>query len=160
MRKAIALAAGLAILAVANHSIYSREHLLADGRIALLELAPVDPRSLMQGDYMRLDFRLPPAVLGEAGGLLDNKRPIVVGLRDERGVVTVLRLHRGEPLAAAELRIELTPKGGEWVIVSDAWSFAEGEAARWAPAKYGEFRLDDKGRAMLVGLRGPGLETL
>jgi len=125
-----------------------------------IELAPVDPRSLMQGDYMRLDFRLPPAVLGEAGGLLDNKRPIVVGLRDERGVVTVLRLHRGEPLAAAELRIELTPKGGEWVIVSDAWSFAEGEAARWAPAKYGEFRLDDKGRAMLVGLRGPGLETL
>ena len=153
-------ATALLVLVAANFAIWQKEDLIARGRPVFIELAPVDPRSLMQGDYMRLDFRLPPAVLGEAGGLLDNKRPIVVGLRDERGVVTVLRLHRGEPLAAAELRIELTPKGGEWVIVSDAWSFAEGEAARWAPAKYGEFRLDDKGRAMLVGLRGPGLETL
>lgn len=52
------LAAGLiAVLAVVNTDIYRKEALLADGRTVILELAPVDPRSLMQGDYMALDFQ-------------------------------------------------------------------------------------------------------
>jgi len=34
----------------------SCERILSDGRVLLLELAPVDPRSLMQGDYMALQF--------------------------------------------------------------------------------------------------------
>lgn len=49
---------------------------------------------------------------------------------------------------------------GDWVVVSDSWSFAEGEAARWAPAKFGEFRIDARGHALLVGLGGEKLEKL
>ncbi|MET0351671.1 MAG: GDYXXLXY domain-containing protein, partial [Rhizobacter sp.] len=48
-------------LAVANVGIARKEALIAHGRTVLVELAPVDPRSLMQGDYMRLNFRLPEA---------------------------------------------------------------------------------------------------
>ena len=59
-----------------------------------------------------------------------------------------------------ELAIELTPKDGRWTVVTDAWFFAEGQAARWAKAKYGEFRVDGRGQALLVGLRGPQLEPL
>jgi uncharacterized membrane-anchored protein len=58
------------------------------------------------------------------------------------------------------LRIELTPAHGDWVLVSDAWSFSEGDAQRWSTARYGEFRVDPKGRALLVGLRGQHLEKL
>ena len=148
------------MLLVANAAIWQKEQLIARGRPVFVELEPVDPRSLMQGDYMRLRFRLPPEVLEGAGGLLDNKRPMVVALRDARDVATVVRLHRGEPLAAGEMRIELTPVGGDWVLVSDAWSFAEGEGERWAKARYGEFRVDADGRALLVGLRGANREQL
>ena len=35
------------------------ERYIADGQPVFVELAPVDPRSLMQGDYMQLNFRLP-----------------------------------------------------------------------------------------------------
>ena len=49
---------------------------------------------------------------------------------------------------------------GDWVLVSDAWSFPEGEAARWSRARFGEFRVDANGRALLVGLRGANLEAL
>ena len=77
-----------------------------------------------------------------------------------RNIATVLRLHRGEPLAADKLRIELTPLHGDWVLVSDAWSFPEGEARRWSRARFGEFRVDADGRALLVGLRGENLEQL
>ena len=56
--------------------------------------------------------------------------------------------------------MELSPKGGRWLVVTDAWFFREGEAERWARARYGEFRLLPDGRAVLVGLRGPALEAL
>jgi len=46
----------LLALGVANRAILGHERTLADGRVLLLELAPVDPRSMMQGDYMALRF--------------------------------------------------------------------------------------------------------
>jgi uncharacterized membrane-anchored protein len=71
-----------------------------------------------------------------------------------------VRRDDGTPLAVDEMRIELTPKNGTWVLVSDAWFFREGEADRWSRAKYGEFRVDPAGKALLVGLRGPELAPL
>ena len=44
--------------------------------------------------------------------------------------------------------------------MTDAWHFPEGEAQRWNLARYGEFRIDKTGRALLVGLRGAHLEPL
>jgi uncharacterized membrane-anchored protein len=123
-------------------------------------LAPVDPRSLMQGDYMALRFVLPSVADGQASGANGGRRPQVVARRDARGIATLQRADRGEPLAGDELRIELSPKNGGWVLVTDAWFFKEGEADRWAQAKYGEFRVDANGRALLVGLRGADLQKL
>ena len=40
------------LLVYFNGSIISKEDLLKNGKLILLELAPVDPRSLKQGDYM------------------------------------------------------------------------------------------------------------
>jgi uncharacterized membrane-anchored protein len=150
----------LLVLAVANIGIWQKQDLIAHGQPVYVELAPVDPRSLMQGDFMRLNFRLPDAVQTETDGLLRAERPRVVARRDARNVATLLRIDRGAPLAADELRIELTPKDGRWILVSDAWFFKEGEAERWAAAKYGEFRVDSRGRALLVGLRGATLDAL
>ncbi len=155
----IALTA-LVVLAVANFAIWQKEDLIANGRPVYLELAPVDPRSLMQGDFMRLNFRMPAAVEGRLDGLLSATRPRVVASLDGRGVATVQRLEDGRPLGADEILIELTPKGGRWIFVSDAWFFAEGEAKRWEPAEYGEFRVGDDGRALLVGLVGDDLIPL
>ncbi|WP_088279873.1 GDYXXLXY domain-containing protein [Ideonella sp. A 288] len=158
-RLAIAASALLA-LAVANVGAWQKENLIADGQPVFVELAPADPRSLMQGDFMRLNFRVPDAVQATADGLLTGARPVVVARRDGRGVATLLRVDDGRPLAADELRLQLTPKDGRWIVVTDAWFFREGEAARWAAAKYGEFRVEPGGRALLVGLRGEGLAPL
>ena len=158
-RTGIALSA-LAVLVVANAGIWQKEDLIARGQPVFVELAPADPRSLMQGDFMRLNFNLPSELQPSIDGLLTKHRPRVVARRDARGVVTLMREDQGSPLAADELRIELTPKDGRWVFVSDAWFFKEGEAARWAAARYGEFRVDSSGRALLVGLRGANLEPL
>lgn len=150
----------VAVLAVANGGIWQKENLIVHGQPVYVELAPVDPRSLMQGDFMRLNFRMPGEVQARLDGLTTSQRPRMVARRDERGVATLVRLDDGTPLAAEEFRFELTPKDGRWILVSDAWFFREGEAQRWQPAKYGEFRVDPGGKALLVGLRGPNLEAL
>ena len=41
---------------------------------------------------------------------------------------------------------------GDWVVVTDAWYFKEGEAERWEAARFGEFRVLPDGRALLVGM--------
>jgi len=150
----------LAVLAVANVGIWQKEQLIRDGRPVFVELAPVDPRSLMQGDFMRLNFNLPGEPAERRAGMLRVDRPKVLARIDERGVATLLRMADGTAPVAGELGIELAPKDGRWILVTDAWFFAEGEAERWARARYGEFRVDGQGRALLVGLRGPTLEPL
>lgn len=154
------LLTGLLVLIVVNVGIWQKEDLIAHGQPVFVELAPVDPRSLMQGDFMQLNYRLPEQVWTYSEGLLDQGRPHIIATRDARGVASLLRMDNGAPLARDEFLFELTPKNGNWILVSDAWFFKEGEAERWAQARYGEFRVDASGRALLVGLRGSQLENL
>lgn len=150
----------VAVIATVNIGIWQKETLIAQGRPVFIELGPVDPRSLMQGDYMRIAFRLPPDLLRPLALHRNATRPRVVGQVDARGVVALKRLDQGQPLTPGEIAIELTRTGNGWTVVTDAWYFKEGEAARWARARYGEFRVDADGRALLVGMRGPALEPL
>jgi len=148
-------------LAVVNVGIARKEAVIAEGRTVLVELAPVDPRSLMQGDYMRLNFRLPAVPVEPGPGDLP---PHVVMQLDERGVATPLRIElAGEEapvLSPSDVRIALVPKDGRWVLVTDAWFFKEGHAERFATAKYGEFRVTADGEALLVGLRDARLSPI
>lgn len=154
------LAGLLLVLVVANGGIWQKEQLIATGEPVFIPLAPADPRSLMQGDFMRLNFLGFTAF--EDLDSLDRRtaRPHVLLLRDARGVATVQGRDDGKPLAPGALRMELTPKDGRWVLVTDAWFFKEGEAGRWEKARFGEFRVMPDGRALLVGMRGENLERL
>jgi uncharacterized membrane-anchored protein len=146
---------------VANGAIWQKQALIATGKRILIPLAPVDPRSLMQGDFMRLRFSVIED--GETGLLQDlaGKRPHLVMTLDSRGVASASRPYKaGQSLGADELRIELTPKSGSWVIVTDAWFFKEGEGAKWQQAKFGEFRVLPSGKALLVGMADAQLQPI
>ena len=41
----------LMILALMNHAIWQKQQHLSQGEEVILKLTPVDPRSMMQGDY-------------------------------------------------------------------------------------------------------------
>jgi uncharacterized membrane-anchored protein len=138
-----------------------KEQLIAHGRPVFVALAPVDPRSLVQGDYMRLEFAMPAALRRSLDRVTTSARPRVVAQLDARGVGTIVRAAEpGGALAPDELAIELRPKGGRWILVTDAWFFREGEAQRWQAAKFGEFRVARDGSALLVSLRGEALQPL
>lgn len=149
------VAPAVLVLAMTNVGIWQKEQTLRQGTTVFVELGPVDPRSLMQGDYMTLAFALPP--VPENGPSSD----FVVARLDNNDVATLARYHDGKtPLAPDEMLIQVKRSGTGQVLFTNAWFFEEGEGQRWAGARYGEFRVDRDGKAVLVGLRGPKLEKL
>jgi uncharacterized membrane-anchored protein len=159
MRKAAALVAGLAVLAFANYGIYQREQLLTDGRVVFLRMSPVDPRSLMQGDYMRLNFE----AADQAFPMLDRKEVadghIVVAL-DQQGIGHFRRIADARPLAADEIALRYRIRAGEPNFATNAYFFEEGQADVYADAAYGEFRVGAGGDMILTGLRNDRLQLL
>jgi uncharacterized membrane-anchored protein len=150
MRKLLVVLAAVAALAVIDWTIAARERLATEGRVVLLELAPVDPRSLMQGDYMALRFRVGDAV--PRGGAVPADGALVLGV-GAGDIATLRRLDEGTPLAADEVRLRYRIRDGAVQLATNAFFFAEGQGARYAGARYGEFRVAPDGEALLTGLR-------
>jgi uncharacterized membrane-anchored protein len=141
-------------LGLVNWAIAARERHLRDGRTVFLEIAPVDPRSLMQGDYMALRFWAAPIADAAADGY-------AVAVVDERRVARVVRQQdEPAPLGPGEIALRYRVRGGETRFATNAFFFQEGDAALYEGARYGEFRVDDDGDLLLTGLRGPALEPL
>jgi uncharacterized membrane-anchored protein len=160
MRRLIALLAGLAILVAVNYGIHQREQLLASGRVVLLELAPVDPRSLMQGDYMALRFAAAVAAFGGGRTGTQTADGHLVLRLDGRGVGEFARFDDGSSLAADEVRMRYRVRAGRPKFGTNAFFFEEGTADRYADARYGEIRVDAEGEAILTGLRDRDLRPL
>jgi uncharacterized membrane-anchored protein len=125
--------------------------MLRDGKTLLIELAPVDPRSLIQGDYMRLEYRIARELYGYSEWPRDGQ--IVVTAGEDNVAVYVRRHDAGTPLAAGEHLLHYRRRGGRIKIGTDAFFFQEGHAARYSVAKYGELRVDASGESLLIGLR-------
>ncbi|MCC6213119.1 MAG: GDYXXLXY domain-containing protein [Burkholderiales bacterium] len=159
MRKAIAVLAGIVLLAAINWNIYGREQLLATGRVVLLELAPVDPRSLMQGDYMALRYRIENEAFGRGRGKESADGRIVVRVGD-RGVASFVRRDAGEPLAAGEALLRFRVRERRVKFATNAYFFQEGTAGQYARARYGEFRVAPDGEMLLTHLVGESFERL
>jgi uncharacterized membrane-anchored protein len=166
-RGAVALLAAVAALAAVNFSIAAKERLLAHGRIVYLELAPVDPRSLMQGDYMQLNYRIAEEVsrmlpvLGPEPAQGDGR--VVVTL-DPRSVASFARLEQtvggGPALAENEAYLRYRLRAGRLKFASDAFFFQEGTAEAYQSARYGRYRVADDGELLLTSLHDEDLVQL
>ena len=147
----------LLVLGALNFSIVGKERIKRSGEVVYLRLAPVDPRSLMQGDYMALRFALVPtlekAVAGSAREGEVRLAEVSVGA-DRVGVLA-------DSTAAATLKLRYRIRNGQVWLGTNAFFFQEGDAERFNAARYGEFRVDrESGEAVLVGLRDEALKAL
>ncbi len=71
----------IALLGAVNYKVQQFEDVLATGKPVVLKIAPVDPRSLMQGDYMVLNYAIlsefqQSQVLPESNESLESNEPI------------------------------------------------------------------------------------
>jgi uncharacterized membrane-anchored protein len=176
MRKLWVMVAGLLVLGLVNYSIWSKEQQLATGRVMYLQLAPVDPRSLMQGDYMALNYAIVSDIHAampkqpdsaqwggavDASGLQFGQGAAVVTL-DERSVAQFVRLHEdgAAPLAAGEYLLRFRVREGQIKFATNAYFFEEGTADIYASAAYGLFRVSEDGEPLLTHMCDAELNVL
>jgi uncharacterized membrane-anchored protein len=159
-RALLALGAAL-VLGVVNFSILGKERIKRHGETIFIDLAPRDPRSLVQGDYMALRFRLAQdieaAQRASAAGLpREGESRLAEIAIDDRHIAS---LAKGAAPAPLHIRYRMR-KDMVW-LGTNAFFFEEGSEKRFAAARYGEFRLDrESGEAVLVGLRDAQLNAL
>ena len=165
------------ILVLTVGDVARKEQLLAQGQELILELAPVDPRSLMQGDYMALRFAIGTSIAQlsaiqnsglERRELIAYMQPMpqaaarLVGLKNPTTDQywlwdTVAQTWRSTTALLAQQTgvypLRLRYKSNEWLPNGvDAWFFPEGSAALYEDARYGAFKVNHKAEALLYEL--------
>jgi uncharacterized membrane-anchored protein len=149
-RRLLTLLGALLVIGGVNWSIFAKERIRSGGEVVYLALEPVDPRSIMQGDYMALRFAIAREFEPLPGGG-------TVGLTvDERGVAS----YAAQPAPGA-LRLRYRYRDGSAWIGTNAYFFEEGTADRYSDARFGKFRVNrSTGEAVLVGLATRDLQDL
>lgn len=159
--RGILLTGLLAVLGVANYDIISKQKIVNNGREVLLKLRPVDPRSLMQGDYMILRYDETVFPTKDVMKDLPYSGLIVLTL-DASNLASYVRIDDGKPLGENEVRLRFRQrlKTGELRYGAESFFFQEGEANRFSKAKYGILHINASGKSILVGLADKALRKI
>lgn len=154
--RSVIVLAGLAlVLGLTNWDIARKRAVRATGEILLLELQPVDPRSMMQGDYMAL--ALAEEAMPSASGIesLPYSGTVILSL-DENKVGRYARLDDGSPLKDGELRVRYRRhedwRGPRLDYGAQSFFFQEGDAELYQAARYAVLRVAADGGTVLTDL--------
>lgn len=160
-RQLALLLSGLAILAGVNATVWRYEHAMSSGEVVLLRLAPVDPRSLMQGDYMRLNYEIARKLTSRDARATQNKGSDTLVIRlDAHQVASLVADGKPDRLASDERLLQVHQSERQWQIGPDAYFFEEGTGEQYETARYGEFRLQADGKTLLIGLRDEAYQPI
>lgn len=161
--RVLAVIGAVLVLGAVDASIYGKERVKRDGEVIYVAIGPRDPRSLMQGDYMALRFPLAQQIEaswrsggGRGSAPAEGETRYAEISLDPQGIATLAAPDAKEPL-----RIRYRVRNGAAWLGTNAYFFEERTAARYAAARFAEFRLDRaSGEAVLVGLRDAKLNPL
>lgn len=168
-RNIIILGSLVLILGFFVRSVMQKQEILKNADLVLLELAPVDPRSLIQGDYMILDYQIAQEIrqnwYEQSDSLQHNipKRGYIYIELDSLGVAKYMGLSN-------TLNIDLAPKqhvikyynfdSGSLNIGAESFLFEEGKDKDFQQAKFGALKVDKQGNSVLIGLYDQELKPI
>lgn len=148
----------VALLTMVNWRIAQFEQLLQDGKVVRFALAPVDPRSIMQGDYMALEYAIAQEVRAALPeGMTQGQLLLTL---DSQKVAHFVGIYRDQPKAADQLTVDFRLRNHRVKLASNSFFFEEGQADYFSQAKYGEFRVSERGELLLVTLLDEQLQPL
>jgi len=165
-RRILGLLALLVALAMVNLSVFQKEQQLAHGKVVYLDLTPVDPRSLMQGDYMTLSFAIGQEIRRalksdeqEFSTAKTSTHYVIVTL-DSQNRASFKALFDGQDLAPEELLLRYRIRHNTVHFATNAFFFQEGDAEYYEAARYGQFRVNEQGEPLLVAIFDADLKRL
>mgnify|MGYP000844313444 FL=1 len=179
----MALLIALLMLLPLNYKIWQFENVLATGKPVVLKIVPVDPRSLMQGDYMSLNYAILQDIAAQLNDEPDQlndeqtneedtwqitrkpqpKRIYALIHQNEQGVATLCRVEKTKPMDFTDcepnLYLPINNTGWSPALPSQEYFFAEGKGQYYAQAEYAEYRFKD-GILLLARLLDQDLKPL
>ncbi|MGP4770477.1 GDYXXLXY domain-containing protein [Acinetobacter sp. PFS20] len=170
MKKYFSLILALTTILIFVGLVAKNEWHLHHSKSIFIELRPVDPRSILQGDYMALAYELNlqslKALARSESEALDQvifnhpSVPAKVILDSQNRVVRTI-LDNNNSFVGQSLILK-NPENRLQALypASRSFLFAEGLAQCYQKAKYAEFKVNTKGEAILFDLRGEGLQPL
>ncbi len=183
MKKMIPLVLALLSIAVFLGLIFKNEWHINHSQSIYVRLQPVDPRSIIQGDYMALNYQLyfapqhsNPESNNQAN--INQQDQIFSGhyfdevINNKSSVLTYVELdaHRRvihsyfeSPKNVRTARLILQNPNNRYnqlYPASRSFLFAEGLADCYQQAEYAEFKVDEQGNAILTALKGNQLQDL
>lgn len=150
----------LVFLYFVNTGIINSERNITEGTVAYFELRPRDPRSIIQGDYMVLNYAIEAdAWQSEAQS---QERGQLVLVLDENRIAHFDRLFvEGDTLAENEILVNYYTRDRWRISVGvDSFFFQEGQADDYNGAEYAEVRVLDGGGVMLINLTDENLQVI
>ena len=140
------------LLAGYVYKVVTTEQAFASAPAIILETAPVDPRALLMGDYMTLDY-VANREIGRALQQVEapNGPDLAVLALDESGLASFSRLYLDEPpesLLANEILVRIAPDTGE-ILGTSRFHFQEGRGQVYEGARYAQVRVMQKGHCMM-----------
>ena len=146
------------LLSYLNYSVFKKEETLKNGTLLLFELAPVDPRSLMQGDYMILQYKITENWISEN----TPRQGYCIVKKDKNKIAQKIRLQSEQiPLNDDEYAIKYNASNPSNISIgAESYFFQEGEAEKFSNAKYGALMVDKKGNSLLIGLYDTNLKKI
>jgi uncharacterized membrane-anchored protein len=137
------------------HMVAKQDAELRDAQTVYLSLMPVDPRSVMQGDYMALNYAIIYQLNQES---FDSTKPqppksgsIVLRL-DKQNVGTFVRYYTGGNLAPNEHLLKIHRDNGYASVDAESFFIPEGTGDIFNHAAYGELKLLSNGTPLIVAL--------
>lgn len=145
--------------------IVANEQHLKKSEAIYIKLQPVDPRSLIQGDYMQLNYELYLPELANAEAdfeVIQGKAHVLAYV--ELDAMRRVKATTFEPQQNHQLQklILKNPHNHSSALYPSTQSFlfAEGLGECYEKAQYAEFKVNREGKAILAGLKGEDLKDL
>ena len=168
----------IALLGAVNYKVQQFEDVLATGKPVVLKIAPADPRSLMQGDYMVLNYAILSELQqsqfssesnesNETTGIDElspsGKKAYILVHLDKNHVATLCEAQSEIPTdfkhCTPNVYLPIRYRGWSPELPSQDYFFAEGKGEYYAQAEYAEYRFKD-GILLLARLLDKDLKGL
>lgn len=152
----------IALLGAVNYKVQQFEDVLATGKPVVLKIAPADPRSLMQGDYMVLNYAILSELQqsqfssesnesNETTGIDElspsGKKAYILVHLDKNHVATLCEAQSEIPTdfkhCTPNVYLPIRYKGWSPELPSQDYFFAEGKGEYYAQSEYAEYRFKD-----------------
>lgn len=150
------------VLGAFNYQIFHKEQTIKNGDLIFLELAPKDPRSLMQGDYMTLRYKIASMEWDSLRKYekLSSRGYLIVSV-DDKKIGQGKRFQQDlKGLKDKEYALKYFKKEFSFNIGAESFFFQEGKGYALDSAKYGGLRVDKQGNSLIVGLYDKNLKLI